>query len=48
MSILHQELDCIYTFHQALYITEAILQRHLQSDISDIRQYWVTTMVPAR
>ena len=26
-----------------LYLTEAILQRHLQSDISDIRQHWVIT-----
>ena len=26
-----------------LYPTEAILQRHLQCDISDIRQHWVIT-----
>ena len=26
-----------------LYPTEAILQRHLKCDISDIRQHWVIT-----
>ena len=26
-----------------LYPTKAILQRHLQCNISDIRQYWVAT-----
>ena len=30
-----------------LYPTETVLQRHLQCDISDIRQHWVITTVPA-
>ena len=35
---------CVYAcVYVCLYPTEAILQRHLQCDISVIRQYWVIT-----